>query len=425
MTANGLDRRRFLALGSLGAAAVAARPAFAGPAFARPAARLAPAAGAGASEPSPQAGGGAEPEAGPVRMTGDGLGLTPGETAALWTELAGGGRIERDSYSNGGAVAALEAHFAEALGKERAVFLPTGTLANHLAVRALAGGTGRAIVQAESHLFNDSGDCVQTLSGITLMPLAPGRAGFRLDEVEEVVARTAGGRVARPVSVISVETPVRRRFGETFDQAELDRVIAFAKREGIRLHLDGARIFLQSAATGRPVAEYARPFDTVYVSLYKYFNSVSGAILAGPRALLDDLYHVRRMFGAGLPGAWPFAALARHFAPGFTARFRRALDVSEAFLERLGSQEAFAVERIPTGTNLFRLRVGQADAAAFRARLRRRGIHLGLPRGFGDSAIGDGGGATGGARFLVAVNETWNRTSAEGLANAFIEALRA
>ena len=424
MTASGLDRRRFLALGSLGAAVVAARPAIVGPpAFAAQPTSLAP-AGSAAGEASPHAGAGVELEAGPVRMTGDGLGLTPDETAALWTELAGDGRIERDSYSNGGTVAALEAHFAEALGKERAVFLPTGTLANHLAVRALAGGTGRAIVQAESHLFNDSGDCVQTLSGVTLMPLAPGRAGFRLDEVEEVVARTAGGRVARPVSVISVETPVRRRYGETFDQAELDRIVAFAKREGIRLHLDGARIFLQSAATGRTVAEYARPFDTVYVSLYKYFNSVSGAILAGPRALLDDLYHVRRMFGAGLPGAWPFAALARHFAPGFTARFRQALDVSEAFLEHLGRHEAFAVERIPAGTNLFRLRVAQPDAAGFRARLRRRGIHLGAPRGESGSATG-GSGAAGRAHFLVAVNETWNRTSADALAAAFREALRA
>lgn len=423
MTASGLDRRRFLALGSLGAAAVAARPAVGGPpVFAAQPTSPAP-AGAAAGEAAPHAGAGVEPEAGPVRMTGDGLGLTPDETAALWTELAGDGRIERDSYSNGGTVAALEAHFAEVLGKERAVFLPTGTLANHLAVRALAGGTGRAIVQAESHLFNDSGDCVQTLSGVTLMPLAPERAGFRLDEVEEVVARTAGGRVARPVSVISVETPVRRRYGEMFDQAELDRIVAFAKRKGIRLHLDGARIFLQSAATGRTVAQYARPFDTVYVSLYKYFNSVSGAILAGPRALLDDLYHVRRMFGAGLPGAWPFAALARHFAPGFTTRFRQALDVSEAFLEHLGRHEAFAVERIPAGTNLFRLRVAQADAAGFRARLRRRGIHLGAPRGVGRSAS-DGGGP-GEARFLVAVNETWNRASADALAAAFSEALRA
>ena len=430
MNASGLDRRRFLALGSLGAAAVVGRPAFGGrPVFAGPPAGVSPAAGSASSPEvaaqgeSPHAGAGVEPEAGPVRMTGDGLGLTPAETAALWTRLATDGRIERDSYSNGGAVAALEAHFADVLGKERAVFLPTGTLANHLAVRTLAGGTGRAIVQAESHLFNDSGDCVQTLSGITLMPLGPGRAGFRLDEVREVIARTAGGRVSRPVSVISIETPVRRRYGETFDQAELDRITAFAKREGIGLHLDGARIFLQSAATGRSAADYARPFDTVYVSLYKYFNSVSGAVLAGPRALLDELYHVRRMFGAGLPGAWPFAALARHYAPGFTDRFRQALAVSEAFIEHLGRHEAFGVERIPAGTNLFTLRVAQADGAAFRARLRRRGIHLGAPRGFrrGDS---DGGGP-GHARFLVAVNETWNRTSGVALAETFIGALRA
>ena len=420
MTATGLDRRRFLALGSLGAAAVVGpavvgRPATAGPAT------LGPPVQAAAGEAT-RPGAGASPGAGPVRMTGDGLGLTPAETAALWTELAAAGRIERDSYSNGGAVAALEEHFAAVLGKERAVFLPTGTLANHLAVRTLAGGTGRAVVQAESHLFNDSGDCAQTLSGITLMPLGPGRAGFRLDEVREVIARTAGGRVARPVSVISIETPVRRRYGEMFDQPELDRITAFARREGIGLHLDGARIFLQSAATGRSVADYARPFDTIYVSLYKYFNSVSGAILAGPRARLDELYHVRRMFGAGLPGAWPFAALARHYAPGFTDRFRQALTVSETFLEHLGRHGAFRVERIPAGTNLFRLRVGHANAAGFRERLRRRGIHLGAPRVGGR---GDSSGAVGDARFLLAINETWNRVSAEALADAFIGALRA
>ena len=164
------------------------------------------------------------------------------------------------------------------------MFMPTGTLANHLAVRSLTRGSGRAIVQAESHLFNDSGDCVQTLSGITLIPLVPGRATFTADDVTAVLDRTGSGRVATPVSVISLETPVRRRFGETFDEAEMERIASLARREGIRLHLDGARIFLQSAYSGRSVAEYADPFDTVYVSLYKYFNAASGAILAGPRA---------------------------------------------------------------------------------------------------------------------------------------------
>ena len=345
-----------------------------------------------------------------VRLMGDGLSLTPDESARLWTHLAEEPGIDRDSYSNGGTVEELEQHFASALGKERAVFMPTGTLANHLAVRTLARGAGRAILQAESHLYNDSGDCVQTLSGINLIPLAPGRASFTLDDVKEVIGRTASGRVATPVSVISIESPVRRRSGETFDQDDLDRITTFARQEGVRTHLDGARLFLQSAYTGRDVADYARPFDTVYVSLYKYFNAASGAILAGPRALLDEMFHTRRMFGAGLPGAWPFASIALHYAPGFVERFRQAVAVSEAWIERIEQHDAFTVERIPSGTNIFRLRVSHPDLRIFRKRLDDRGVDLGAPRP-------DGSG------FLLTVNETWNRTTAEELADTFAGAL--
>ena len=350
------------------------------------------------------------PASGRVQMTGDGLGLTAGDQGRLLTHLADQDLIAPDSYSNGGVVEALEQQCAALLGKERAVFMPTGTLANHLAVRGLAAGAGgRAIVQAESHLFNDSGDCVQTLSAMTLMPLGPGRSTFTLDNVEEVVDRTRGGRVSRPVSIISIETPVRRRFGETFDQTEMNRIAAFARAEGIRLHLDGARLFLQSGYTGVDVAEYARPFDTVYVSLYKYFNAVSGAILAGPRDLLDGMYHTRRMFGAGLPGAWPFAAVALHYLPGFVDRFSEAVGVSEAFIEQITRHDAFAVERMEAGTNLFWLRVTGVDAGAFRRRLQERGVSLGGMRSDG--------------RVLVGVNETWNRATADDLADRFRSAL--
>ena len=268
-----IDRRRFIQVGGMGMGFGLASPS----------------AGLAQTSSSPQAVAGLDTST--VRMVGDGVSLSPAESAALWTHLAREDRIVRDSYSNGGTVEELEDQFARLLGKERAVFMPTGTLANHLAVRSLARGSGRAIVQSESHLFNDSGDCVQTLSGITLIPLAPGRATFTADDVTAVLDRTSSGRVSTPVSVISLKSPVRRRFGETFDEAEMERIASLARREGIRLHLDGARIFLQSAYTGRSVAEYAEPFDTVYVSLYKYFNAASGAILAGPRALLDEMYH--------------------------------------------------------------------------------------------------------------------------------------
>ena len=226
--------------------------------------------------------------------------------------------------------------------------------------------------------------------------------------MEAALDRTAGGRVSRPVRVISIETPVRRHFGATFDPRELDRIAALARREGIRLHLDGARIFLQAAYEGRDVAEYAAPFDTVYVSLYKYFNAPSGAILAGPRDLLDGMYHTRRMFGAGLPAAWPFAAIAHHYLPGFVDRYTRAVDTSESWLAQVIRHDAFSVERVPKGTNLFWLRVKTGDFSAFRRRLRDRGVALGAPR---DS------------RILVGVNETWNRRRADELAELFVASL--
>jgi threonine aldolase len=300
----------------------------------------------------------------------------------------------------------LESRMATLLGKERAVFMPTGTLANNLAIRTLAGGTGRAVVQADSHIYLDSGDCVQTLSGITLMPLGDGRATFTADALESLLQQNATGRVATPIRVVSIESPVRRMRGQIFDPVELGKVVAVARKAGARLHLDGARLFLEAAYARKPGAEYTKLFDTVYVSLYKYFNASFGAILAGPRDLLDSLFHTRRMFGGGLSQAWTSAAVALHYLDGFEARYRQAIEVSETLARRLGADQRFTVTREPSGTNLMRVAVKTADPQAFRKKLAARGVLLGAP-------------GAGGA-FLVATNETLNRRTAEELSDAFV-----
>ena len=383
-----LNRRRFLELGSVAGALGITTPGFALSATQR-------VRGDAAQDADDRV----------IRLSGDGLGLTPAQYSRLLAHLAEEKGIVPDAYILDGVVDELEKQFARVLGKERAVFMPTGTLANHLAVRALAGGPSRAIVQAESHLYQDTGDCVQTLSNITLIPLAPGRASFTADEVQQVLDQTRTGRVASRVSVISLETPVRRKQGAIFDPAEMKKVVALARREGIRLHLDGARLFLEAAYAGKDVAEYTQPFDTVYVSLYKYFNAASGAILAGPRELLDGMYHVRRMFGGGLCHAWPFAAVALHYLTGFSDRFSRAVRSSDELIRALSEHDAFTIERIPSGTNLFHLRVNRTDATGFQRRLAGLGIVLPPPSSDG--------------RFLVGVNETLNRTTAPKLADAF------
>ena len=105
-----------------------------------------------------------------IQANGDGIHHTPAEYAALLQKLSA--TLQPDDYSLGGVVTQLEQSVAAALGKETAVWLSTGTLANHLAVRLLAGEKRRVLVQQECHLYNDCGDCCQTLSGLHLVPLA-------------------------------------------------------------------------------------------------------------------------------------------------------------------------------------------------------------------------------------------------------------
>src|SRR6516225_9052922 len=130
----------------------------------------------------------------PVQATGDGIQQSPAEYAALLQSIAT--TVEADEYSRGGVVAKLEEAVAAALAKETAVWVSTGTLANHLAVRLLAGDKRRVLVQEQSHLYNDCGDCCQTLSGLNLVPLAPGKATFTVEDLEREVERGATGRVS-------------------------------------------------------------------------------------------------------------------------------------------------------------------------------------------------------------------------------------
>jgi threonine aldolase len=350
----------------------------------------------------------------PIHFRSDGIALSPREYARLLSRLAEDPRIAADEFSVGGAVEQLEQELAVLLGKEAAVFMPTGTLANHLALRLLARQGRRVVVQHESHIYCDSGDCTQELSGLTLVPLAPGATSFTLDAVAAEAARAEQGRVRTPLGAISIESPVRRRHGEVFDVTEIDRIAGFARERRIGLHLDGARLFLATPYTGIAPAAYAARFDTVYVSLYKYFNATAGAVLAGPHALLDGLYHQRRMFGGGLRQAWPNAAVALHYLNGFPARFAEAAAMANELFAELAAIAGVEVERTAASTNVARLRLRTADAGMLRQRLAKCGIAIRAPL----AASADG------VTFELIVNETIRyRPIARTLA-AFVDAIR-
>jgi threonine aldolase len=341
-----------------------------------------------------------------VNFHSDGLDFSPVEYAVRLQEIAARDAFVPDNYSLGGAVEALETKFAALLGKSAAMYVPTGTLANLLAVRKLAGTDRRVLVQAESHLFNDSGDGAGILAGLNLLPLGLNSADITLDEVKSWVERSAGGRVETPIGVISIESPVRRRHHAMADFDQVQRVCAYARTRGIRLHLDGSRLFNLPLHSGKSLKEICAMFNTVYVSVWKHFNGSSGAILAGDADFIDGLYHQRRLFGGALPQAWPQMAVAADYVDSYVAEYAKAWRSVEAMMVLLEKDGRFSFTRMPNGTCRFFMTVRDMDLDALVQRARRNGVYLANP----DKDSG---------RFTLQVNTSALRRSPEALAQVF------
>ena len=344
-----------------------------------------------------------------VVFTGDGLSLSPAQYANLLTTLTAKESFRRDTYLQNGPVEELEHAMATLLGKERALFLPTGTLANHLAVRVLAGESRKALVQAESHLYRDEGDCAQLLSGLNLVPLGPGRTTLTAGEVAKAVDDAAGPPYPAPVGAISIESPVRRTQGQVFDFAEMKKICAYARGKKIGTHLDGARMFLASAYTGISPAQYAALFDTVYVSMYKYFNAPFGAILSGPASLIARVEPLRHQFGSAIYQGWESAAVALNYLDGFSERYQAAVRKGETLFQLLDNSGRFRIDRVPSGSNIARLRLASGGALdQLRDRLAAAGIRF--------------GGAKGATETSLQINETINRRTPEEIARSLVTA---
>ena len=339
----------------------------------------------------------------------DGLYLSPHQYAELLMKLADEGKIKPDFYSNGGVVEELENKFASLLGKESAVFMPTGTLANHIAIRHLAGDDRRVILQEQSHFYNDSGDCAQTLSGLNLIPLGLDRVEFTLSEVQAVVEKTKKGRVETRIGVIAIESPVRRQFDKMFAYDNMQAIAAYARENNIRMHMDGARLFVQSVHTSITPDVYGQLFDTVFISLWKFFNAASGAVITGTKSFTEKLFHERRMFGGGLPGAWPFAAVTLHYADTFTEDYTAAWAKAEAIFTELKKDPRFEVIPYENGSHVVRLNVANSNLARFSEAMLKRNIELPVPDEKG---------------FNLKVNPSLNQNSARNVAGLFFEGLK-
>lgn len=312
-----------------------------------------------------------------VVFRGDGEPQNPTQLIANIANYEREHGIESDSYTLGGAVETLENKFAQELGKQSAIFMPTGTLANHLAIRGLCGSRHRAIVQERSHLYNDTGDCVQRLSGINMIPLGAGKTCFSIDELAHAFETSEIGRVSNSIGALMIESPVRRTDGRVVSFDDMKEITSMCRERGVGTHLDGARLYMMSAATGVSIRDYSDLFDTVYVSLYKYFGAPFGAILAGDADFIADMYHDRRMFGAGLSTSYLAAAAALPNIEAFEERFGTAMVKGQELFSELNKIDGLNVRPFKEGSNIFPLDLdSNIDIALLISDLKLEGIFL-------------------------------------------------
>jgi len=320
-------------------------------------------------------------EAPAVNLMFDGRPLSPTQYAALLSDLAERNDAGADMYGTGGAVKALEDEIAQRTGKEAALFLPTGTMANQLALKVLSGDRSKIFVQDQSHVFRDESDAAQTVHGKRLVPLAPGAGNFTLEELEAAIAHYRRNEVFETgIGAISIENTVRRRFEEIFDIREIARISEYARANGIGMHLDGARLYVASTWSGVSVREYSSHFDTVYISMYKCFNAGAGAVLAGPETLIMQVAHWMKVYGGTMLHNWHNAMVARHFLQSYEDTQGAVKATAEQLFSGIDEIEQLSIERIESGSNVVKLHVEGADVEVFRKTLNETyNVHIRPP----------------------------------------------
>ena len=257
-------------------------------------------------------------------------------------------RRPQDFYGAGGIVSQLEVEIAELMGKEAAVFMPSGTMAQQIALRIWCdrAGNSRVAFHPTCHLELYEHHAYRELHRLESVLLGEPSRLFTLADLEAVHT---------PVAAVLVELPQREIGGQLPMWDDLTGVHEWAANRGVRLHLDGARLWECAPYYGRPYSAIAAMFDSVYVSFYKILGGLPGAMLAGPADFVAEAKVWQRRHGGNLHTLAPNAIAAkigidRHL-PRIPAYCRKAAEIADA----LRGVEGLAIVPEHPPTNMMHL----------------------------------------------------------------------
>ena len=297
--------------------------------------------------------------------------------------------IKVDRYGSGGVVEELEKKFEIITGKEKAIYMPSGTMANQFAIAMLSGENTKVFVQDTSHVYRDEADAAQSIFNKRLIPLAKNQTFFTADELKKAIENLDSEEVFKSgLGCVSIETPVRRTDGRMVPIDEIKKISEYCRSKNIKLHLDGARIYMASAWSGVSIKEYASYFDTIYISLYKYLGASGGAILCGDKTFIEKMPHMIKIHGGNMFGNWLNAAMASYKLEGIGERLQEAIKRSKEIFAALNQIPGVKVSQLDGGTNIYNMKFPAGlQGPKFVETLNSYFIRIPRPDANGDSKI--------------------------------------
>jgi threonine aldolase len=274
-------------------------------------------------------------------------------------------------------VLALEERVAALLGHEAAVFLPSGTMCNEIAIRVhIRPGGDEMLLARDTHPLRSEGGGPAALSG-AVMTIVEGEAGmFSAQALDAAVrAHPPGDRYAPRPRLVCVEQPTNMGGGRVWPLGDVAAILDVAREHGLRAHLDGARLLNAAVATGVEAAEWTRGFDSAWVDFTKGLGAPVGACLAGPAAFIEEAWRWKQMLGGAMRQAGIIAAAGLYALDHHVERLADDHARARRLAEGLGALPGVDIDAATVETNIVVFAV--PDAPAFCAALAADDVVMG------------------------------------------------
>ena len=279
-----------------------------------------------------------------------------------------------DVFGDDPTVHRLQSRVAEMLGKEAALYVPSGTMSNLIGVRLHCKPGDQMICEAGCHIYNYEQAGYAQLSGVAARPVEGKFGVLEVGQLEGLVAPDNPHFVR--TRLVCLENTHNRGGGRIQPYESVEAICRWAHQNGLRTHLDGARLFNAVVATGIEAPRWTQHFETVSVCFSKGLGAPVGSALAGPRELIDEAIRHRKVLGGGMRQAGVIAAGALHALENHVDRLAEDHANARRLADAIGRIDALEPRPEEPDTNLVFFRVDPAwgTAAEFSARLKERGV---------------------------------------------------